>query len=97
MVNTDICKVPKLFADDPQLLAYHNSEKGAITILLEDLPIPTVVVLMKGLVLSGGFELALAADYRIATPNSQAALPIHNRVSIIYAQNCINYLAKLNV
>lgn len=74
IVGANIYEFPKLFAGDPDVLGTHNREKGSILNRLEDLPVPTVS-LIQGLVLGGGFELAMATDYRIATENTQAALP----------------------
>lgn len=74
IVGANIYEFPKLFAGDPEILGAHNREKGSILNRLEDLPVPTVS-LLQGLVLGGGFELALATDYRLATANTQAALP----------------------
>ncbi|WP_367105929.1 fatty acid oxidation complex subunit alpha FadB [uncultured Psychrobacter sp.] len=74
IVGANIYEFPKLFAGDPEVLGAHNREKGSILNRLEDLPVPTVS-LLQGLVLGGGFELAMATDYRIATADTQAALP----------------------
>lgn len=74
IVGANIYEFPKLFAGDPEVLGAHNREKGNILNRLEDLPVPTVC-LLQGLVLGGGFELAMATDYRIATSDTQAALP----------------------
>ena len=74
IVGANIYEFPKLFAGDPELLGTHNREKSATITLLEDLPVPTVS-LLQGLVLGGGFELALATDYRLAASDTQAALP----------------------
>lgn len=74
IVGANIYEFPKLFAGDPEVLGTHNREKVSILNRLEDLPVPTVSVL-QGLVLGGGFELAMATDYRIATADTQAALP----------------------
>ncbi len=74
IVGANIYEFPKLFAGDPEVLGAHNREKSSILNRLEDLPVPTVS-LLQGLVLGGGFELAMATDYRIATEHTQAALP----------------------
>ncbi len=74
IVGANIYEFPKLFAGEPEVLGSHNREKGSILNRLEDLPVPTVS-LLQGLVLGGGFELAMATDYRIATTDTQAALP----------------------
>jgi len=41
---------------------------------IESLPIPTLAII-NGYAIGGGFELALACDFRIATSNSQFAFP----------------------
>jgi 3-hydroxyacyl-CoA dehydrogenase len=41
---------------------------------IENLPVP-VIVGLRGMVLSGGVELALAAHYRLAEATSKLAMP----------------------
>lgn len=74
IVGANIYEFPKLFAGDPEVLGSHNREKASILNRLEDLPVPTVS-LLQGLILGGGFELAMATDFRIATAETQASLP----------------------
>lgn len=51
--------------------AYNKAEQGKeVFQLLEDLPVPTVT-LINGPCLGGGYELALATDYRIASFSAQ--------------------------
>lgn len=74
IVGANIYEFPKLFTGDPEVLGARNREKGSILNRLEDLPVPTVS-LLQGLVLGGGFELAMVTDYRLATADTKAALP----------------------
>jgi enoyl-CoA hydratase len=63
------------YADRPrQGLMYHAELCQAITRRLEDIPKPTIAAI-AGHALGGGFEVALACDFRIVTADSQFGLP----------------------
>ncbi|MDP3920738.1 MAG: 3-hydroxyacyl-CoA dehydrogenase NAD-binding domain-containing protein [Candidatus Omnitrophota bacterium] len=57
--------------------AFDKAHQGKVVLqMLEDLPMPTIAVI-NGACLGGGYELALAADYRVASfsPNVKIGLP----------------------
>ena len=74
IVGANIYEFPQLFASGADKISAHNSQSNDIVTAFEDLAVPTVVVL-NGLALGGGFELAMAADYRVAAKQSRAGLP----------------------
>ncbi len=63
-----------LFAAPPEQLAAQVSTAVQIINALEDLPIPSVVAI-NGVAFGGGFELCLAADYRVAASTAKVGLP----------------------
>ncbi len=74
IVGADITEFPALFgAGGEQLLAWLE-ESNAIFNAIEDLPFPTVSAI-DGFALGGGFELAAATDFRIATERARVGFP----------------------
>ena len=74
IVGADIHEFPRLFAGPRDELAAYNRRQGEVFTALGTLPVPTVAV-VNGLALGGGFELALAADYRVVGESARAGLP----------------------
>ena len=74
IVGADITEFIGLFSQpEPEVIeifARANDSMNAI----EDLPCPTVAAI-NGFALGGGFEAALAADFRVAADNAQIGLP----------------------
>jgi enoyl-CoA hydratase len=69
--------------DIPQFQAFKTGDQGvayeqridAIVELVETLPMPTLAV-VEGAAAGGGFALATACDFRIATPGARFGVPI---------------------
>ena len=69
--------------DIEQFLAFQGGEDGieyekkidAMIEAIERLPMPTVAI-VEGWAIGGGFALAAACDFRIATPNASFGVPI---------------------
>lgn len=74
IVGADIGEFVALFAAPEQELLAQIQQAVAIFNVLEDLPVPTVVA-VNGTALGGGFELCLAADYRVAASTATVGLP----------------------
>ncbi|HEY0939643.1 MAG TPA: fatty acid oxidation complex subunit alpha FadB [Steroidobacter sp.] len=74
IVGADITEFIELFskpeAEVIQMFSRANESMNAI----EDLPCPTVAAI-NGFALGGGFEAALAADFRVAADTAQVGLP----------------------
>ncbi len=74
IVGADIYEFTGLFAKTEDEIAAFNAQQSSAFTALQDLPVP-VVVAINGLALGGGFETALAADYRIAADVAKVGLP----------------------
>ena len=74
IVGADITEFTAKFAEGEQKLHAWLVEINQIFSALEDLPFPTVAAI-NGIALGGGFELAIAADYRVATDSARVAFP----------------------
>lgn len=74
IVGADIFELATLFRRPAGEIAAEIARHSAIFSAFEDLPVPSVAVL-NGMSLGGGFEFALAADYRVAEPGAQVGLP----------------------
>ncbi len=69
--------------DIPQFQAFRSGDDGvayeqridAVMALVESLPMPTLAV-VQGAAVGGGFAIATACDFRIATPGSRFGVPI---------------------
>lgn len=74
IAGADITEFTALFAaPDAQLEASVQQALGVVN-ALADLPIPTVAAI-NGAALGGGFEICLAADYRVLASNGSVGLP----------------------
>lgn len=74
VVGADITEFLEFFARPDEELVDMNMGVNATFSMIEDLPIPSVV-LINGTAFGGGFEVCLAADYRIMSPKAAVALP----------------------
>ena len=74
IVGADITEFTSKFAEGDQQVHAWLVEVNQIFSDLEDLLFPTVAAI-NGIALGGGFELALAADYRVATESALVGFP----------------------
>lgn len=74
IVGADITEFLGYFASPDEVLRTMLDEVNAMFNRFEDLPFPTVVCI-NGEAQGGGFEIALAADFRIAAPGARMGLP----------------------
>ncbi|MFA5664250.1 3-hydroxyacyl-CoA dehydrogenase NAD-binding domain-containing protein [Castellaniella sp.] len=74
IVGADIHEFTAWFAQPASEITAQLTRNAALFTLLEDLPVPTAA-LIRGYALGGGFELALAASYRIAGASARLGLP----------------------
>ncbi len=74
IVGADITEFTSKFAEGDQQVHAWLVEVNKIFSDLEDLLFPTVAAI-NGIALGGGFELALAADYRVATESALVGFP----------------------
>ncbi|MBL4581353.1 MAG: enoyl-CoA hydratase/isomerase family protein, partial [Gammaproteobacteria bacterium] len=74
IVGADITEFTSKFAEGEQQVHAWLVEVNKIFSDLEDLPFPTVAAI-DGIALGGGFELAISADYRVATESALVGFP----------------------
>lgn len=74
VVGADITEFIPMFARGEESLIANLLRTHAIFNQLEDMAIPSVVAI-SGNCLGGGFELALAADFRLASDDARIGLP----------------------
>lgn len=74
IVGADITEFTSKFAEGEQQVHLWLVEVNKIFCDLEDLPFPTVAAI-NGIALGGGFELAISADYRVATESALVGFP----------------------
>ncbi len=74
IVGADINEFLAMFNDTREQMIEWCEQANAIFSGFEDLPFPTVVAL-NGFALGGGMEMALACDFRIASPAARVGLP----------------------
>jgi len=74
IVGADITEFPAMFRLDGEQLRAWLEASNAIFNAIEDLPFPTVSAI-DGFALGGGFELAVATDFRIATERARVGFP----------------------
>ncbi|HEY3653372.1 MAG TPA: fatty acid oxidation complex subunit alpha FadB [Steroidobacteraceae bacterium] len=74
IVGADIFEFSALFAKSVDAIAVFNAGQSAAFTAFEDLPVP-IVTAISGLALGGGFEMALASDYRVMAAGAQVGLP----------------------
>jgi len=74
IVGADITMFSAVFSMDDAEIVEMNMGVNRVLNVLEDLPCPTVVAI-NGVALGGGFELCLAADYRVMADSAKVGLP----------------------
>ena len=74
VVGADITEFGEMFAGPEDALIADILTTNEIFSSLEDLPIPTVAAI-NGICLGGGFEFALAADFRVMSSAAVVGLP----------------------
>ncbi len=74
IVGADIFEFVEVFRQTPEDVAAFVAGNAAIIAAISDLPAPTVAA-VNGLALGGGFEVALAADYRVMSSAAKVGLP----------------------
>jgi 3-hydroxyacyl-CoA dehydrogenase/enoyl-CoA hydratase/3-hydroxybutyryl-CoA epimerase/enoyl-CoA isomerase len=74
IVGADIFEFTTLFAKGAEEIERFIAAQSAIFTAFEDLAVP-IVTAINGLALGGGFEMALASDYRIMTTSAQVGFP----------------------
>jgi 3-hydroxyacyl-CoA dehydrogenase/enoyl-CoA hydratase/3-hydroxybutyryl-CoA epimerase/enoyl-CoA isomerase len=74
IVGADIAEFVENFKLPDEELVAGNIEANKIFCDLEDLNVPTVAAI-NGIALGGGFEICLAADYRIMVEGAKVGLP----------------------
>lgn len=74
IVGADITEFTGLFAAGEEAIQAWLERANEVFNAIEDLSIPTVAAL-NGVALGGGFELAIAADFRIAVPTATVGFP----------------------
>lgn len=74
IVGADITEFLGYFASPDEVLGTMLNEVNSLFNRFEDLPFPTVVAI-NGEAQGGGFEICLASDFRIASPNARVGLP----------------------
>jgi len=74
IVGADITEFLAFFEYPDEDLVAMNMQVNATFSAIEDLPIPSVA-LINGMAFGGGFEVCLAADFRILSEQASVALP----------------------
>jgi 3-hydroxyacyl-CoA dehydrogenase / enoyl-CoA hydratase / 3-hydroxybutyryl-CoA epimerase / enoyl-CoA isomerase len=74
IVGADIFEFTGVFKRPEEGIAAFVGANSAIITALNDLPVPSVAAI-NGLALGGGFEVALAADYRVLSSTAKVGFP----------------------
>ncbi|MFT6915359.1 MAG: 3-hydroxyacyl-CoA dehydrogenase/enoyl-CoA hydratase/3-hydroxybutyryl-CoA epimerase [Motiliproteus sp.] len=74
IVGADINMFSEVFSKTDAEIIEMNMAINGLFNTLEDLPCPTVVAI-NGMALGGGFEICLAADYRVMAEDAKVGLP----------------------
>jgi 3-hydroxyacyl-CoA dehydrogenase/enoyl-CoA hydratase/3-hydroxybutyryl-CoA epimerase/enoyl-CoA isomerase len=74
IVGADIFEFTRVFKQPEAAITAFVAGNSAIITALDDLPVPTVAAI-NGLALGGGFEVALAADYRVMSGTAKIGFP----------------------
>ena len=74
IVGADITEFTDIFAGSEESIVAWLVEANEVFNAIEDLPFPTVCAI-NGVALGGGFELAIAADYRVASAEAVVGFP----------------------
>lgn len=74
IVGADITEFTGIFEQSESEIATWVSQANAVFNAIEDLPFPTVAAI-NGIALGGGMEMAISADYRVATEKAVVGFP----------------------
>ena len=74
IAGADITEFTGIFAGSQESIVAWLAEANGVFNAIEDLPFPTVCAI-SGVALGGGFELAIAADYRVACAEAVVGFP----------------------
>lgn len=74
IVGADITEFAQMFDHDEETIVANLTRLQGLFSEIEDLPFPTVTAI-NGIALGGGFELALATDYRVMADTAKVGLP----------------------
>ncbi|MGI9251839.1 MAG: fatty acid oxidation complex subunit alpha FadB [Pseudohongiellaceae bacterium] len=74
IVGADITEFIPMFSQDAATIEGWVAESNALFNAIEDLLVPTVCAI-DGVALGGGFELAVATDYRVGTDKARVGFP----------------------
>ena len=74
IVGADITEFTGIFSGSKESIVAWLVEANGVFNAIEDLPFPTVCAI-SGVALGGGFELAIAADYRVACAEAVVGFP----------------------
>jgi len=74
VVGADITEFTDLFTQPEEMVAGYLNKANDTFNRIEDLPYPTVVAI-NGYALGGGFEVAMAFDYRVCADSARVGLP----------------------
>ncbi len=74
IVGADITEFAQMFGHDEETIVSNLIRLQGLFSEIEDLPFPTVTAI-NGIALGGGFELALATDYRVMADTAKVGLP----------------------
>ena len=74
VVGADIMEFTAMFAESEETINAWLIEANAVFSAIEDLPCPTVTAI-DGTALGGGFELAVATDFRVASSKAVVGFP----------------------
>lgn len=74
IVGADITEFTAMFEQPEEQINSWLVEANSLFSAIEDLPFPTVTAI-NGTALGGGFEMAVATDYRIATADATVGFP----------------------
>jgi 3-hydroxyacyl-CoA dehydrogenase/enoyl-CoA hydratase/3-hydroxybutyryl-CoA epimerase/enoyl-CoA isomerase len=74
IVGADITEFTAMFQQPEEQISAWLVEANQLFSAIEDLPVPTVTAI-NGTALGGGFEMAVATDFRVATANAVVGFP----------------------